>query len=208
MVETLDSWIRAVGPLGYLALFAASLIEYVFPPFPGDTVVLLGGVFAVRGQRSWALVLAAVTIGSVLGAAIDYIIGSRLARRFERRGDFAERHPHVVRLQMKMRAGGIPLIAFNRFMPGVRGLIFLAAGASGMDFRRVMVWGALSALLWNALILAVGIAVGGNAERLARFVHDYNRVAWGAIALGVAGFAAWYLWRFRRRSEVPRGSAE
>src|SRR5918996_549442 len=159
MVETLDAWIRAVGPLGYLALFAASLIEYVFPPFPGDTVVLLGGVFAVRGQRSWVLVLAAVTLGSVVGAALDYLIGSRLARRFGRRGDFAERHPHLFRLQEKMRGGGIPLIAFNRFMPGVRGLIFLAAGASGMDFGRVMAWGALSALLWNALILGVGLAV-------------------------------------------------
>src|ERR687891_227434 len=164
MVETLDAWIRAVGPLGYAALFAASLIEYVFPPFPGDTVVLLGGVFAARGQRSWVLVLATVTLGSVVGAAIDYVIGSRLARRVERGADFAERHPHLFRLQAKMRGGGIPLIAFNRFMPGVRGLIFLAAGASGMDFWRVMGWGALSALLWNALILALGIAVGGNVE--------------------------------------------
>jgi membrane protein DedA with SNARE-associated domain len=85
-------------------------------------------------------------------------------------------------------------------MPGVRGLIFLAAGASGMDFRRVMGWGALSALLWNGLVLAVGIAVGGNAERLERFVQDYNRVAWVAMAVAVAGFVAWYLWRFRRRS--------
>src|SRR5919106_4311035 len=200
MVETLDAWIRAVGPLGYVALFAASLVEYVFPPFPGDTVVLLGGVFAVRGQRSWVLVLAAVTLGSVVGAALDYLIGSRLARRFGRREDFAERHPHLVRLQAKMRGGGIPLVAFNRFMPGVRGLIFLAAGASGMDFWRVMGWGALSALLWNALILGVGIAVGGNAERLEHFVQDYNRAEWVVMAVAVGAFAARDVWKFRRPS--------
>jgi membrane protein DedA with SNARE-associated domain len=202
MVETLDGWIRAVGPLGYAALFAASLIEYVFPPFPGDTVVLLGGIFAVRGQRSWVLVLATVTLGSVLGAAINYFVGSRLARQFEKREDFAERHPHLVRLQSKMRDRGIPLIAFNRFLPGVRGLIFLAAGASAMDFRRVMAWGALSALLWNALILAVGIAVGGNAERLERFVQDYNRVAWVAMVAAVAAFAAWCL--YKKARPAPR----
>jgi membrane protein DedA with SNARE-associated domain len=200
MVETLDAWIRAVGPLGYAALFAASLIEYVFPPFPGDTVVLLGGVFAARGQRSWLLVLATVTLGSVVGSAIDYFIGSRLARRFERGADFAARHPHLVRLQEKMRGRGILLIAINRFMPGVRGLIFLAAGAAGMDFRRVMGWGALSALVWNAAILGVGIAVGGNAERLEGFVQRYNQVAWVVMAVAVAGFATWYLWKFRRRS--------
>src|SRR5687768_13833195 len=98
-METLDTWIRAVGPLGYLALFLASLIEYVFPPFPGDTVVLLGGVFAARGQRPWFWVLLVVTAGSVVGSAIDYFIGQRLSRRFERGGDFALRHPHLARLQ-------------------------------------------------------------------------------------------------------------
>jgi membrane protein DedA with SNARE-associated domain len=207
MVELLDTWIRSVGPIGYVALLLASLIEYVFPPFPGDTVVLLGGVFAVRGQRPWTLVLATITLGSVVGAAIDYFIGQRLARRFQRAADFAERHPHIYRLQERMRTGGTLLIAFNRFMPGVRGLLFVAAGASGMSFRRVMALGALSALVWNSLILGVGIGVGGNAERLEEFLRDYNRVAFAVVALGIAIFTARYLWKFRRRSEEPRGSA-
>jgi membrane protein DedA with SNARE-associated domain len=206
MVKTLDMWIHSVGPLGYVALMLASLIEYVFPPFPGDTVVLLGGVFAVRGQRSWLLVLAAITAGSVVGAAIDYAIGNRLARRFERAADFAQRHPHIHRLQERMRSGGIWLIALNRFLPGVRGLLFVAAGASSMSFRRVMFWGTLSALVWNSLMLGLGIALGGNAERLEQFVHQYNRWAIAVIALAVATFAARYLWKFRRRSEEPRGS--
>lgn len=206
MLETLDAWIRAVGPLGYVALFAACLIEYVFPPFPGDTIVLLGGIYAIRGQRSWALVLVAVTLGSLVGTAIDYVVGSRLARRFERREDFAARHPHVVRLQERMRKRGILLIAFNRFLPGVRSLLFLAAGASGMDFRRVMLWGVVSSALWNSLILAVGVAVGGNAERLDAFLGDYNRVAWVVVGALIAAFAGWYLWKFRRRTEEPRGT--
>jgi membrane protein DedA with SNARE-associated domain len=206
MVETLDRWIHSMGPLAYAALIAASLIEYVFPPFPGDSVVLLGGVFAVRGQRSWILVLAAVTFGSVLGAAIDYVIGSRLVRRFERGQDFSLRHPHIVRLQERMRRSGILLIAGNRFLPGVRGLLFVAAGASGMDFRRVMAWGALSALVWNSLVLGVGIAVGGNADRLEQILREYNGVAAVAIVLCIAIFAARYLWKFRRRPEDPRGS--
>ena len=207
MVETLDTWIRSVGPIGYVALLVASLIEYVFPPFPGDTVVLLGGVFAVRGQRSWPLVLAAITFGSMVGAAIDYFIGNRLAHRFERTADFAQRHPHIYRLQQRMRTSGVLLIALNRFMPGVRGLLFIAAGTSSMNFGRVMGWGTVSALVWNSLIFGVGIAVGGNLERLERLFRVYNWLAGVVIALVVVISTVWYLWKFRGRSEEPRGSA-
>lgn len=198
MVELLDRWIHAVGPLGYVALLLAAFIEYVFPPFPGDTVVLLGGVFAVRGERPWLLVLLAVTLGSVAGAAVDFYIGKRLAQRFESGEHFAERHPQLSSLHERMRRHGMWLIAFNRFLPGVRGPLFAAAGASGMNFRRVMLWGAFSAVLWNALIMGVGSAVGGNAERLESLLGQYYQVAWILVAAVVVAFVARLAWKARR----------
>ncbi len=203
MVETLDTWIRTVGPLGYLVLFGAAMIEYVFPPFPGDTVVLLGGVYAIRGDRPLLLILLVVTAGSLLGSAIDYFVGQRLARRFEGGEDFARKHPHLIRMQDRMRERGILLIAFNRFMPGVRGLLFAAAGAAEMSFRRVMLWGAFSALLWNTLMLGLGIAVGGNAERLELLLRRYNQVAWIALAVVLVAVAIRFMWRLRSRPQEP-----
>jgi membrane protein DedA with SNARE-associated domain len=204
MVERLDSLIAAVGPLGYLVLGLSALLEYVVPPFPGDTVVLLGGVYAVRGQKPWALVLAVVTLGSVLGAAVDYYLGLRLARRMERQPQFGLRHPHLARLQERMRRRGMLLIAFNRFMPGVRPLLFVAAGGAGMPFRRVMAWGAFSAALWNSLIMAVGYALGGNAERLEVLVSRYNEAAWLALGAVVLVVGVRFLWKaLRRPSKEP-----
>src|SRR5919198_1411116 len=121
MVETLDTWIRSVGPIGYVAL-----------------------------------VVAAITFGSMVGAAINYFIGNRLAHRFERTADFAQRHPHIYRLQQRMRTSGVLLIALNRFMPGVRGLLFIAAGAFSIKFRRGLGGGTPSALGWHSLIFGVG----------------------------------------------------
>jgi membrane protein DedA with SNARE-associated domain len=184
-------------------LFGAAMIEYVFPPFPGDTVVLLGGVYAIRGDRSWLLVLLVVTAGSIVGSAIDYFVGQRLARRFERGDDFARNHPHLIQLQGRMREKGIVLIAFNRFMPGVRGLLFAAAGAAEMSFRRVMLWGAFSALLWNALILGVGSAVGGSVERLEGLLRRYNQVAWIVLVVVLAAVAVRFMWRLRSRPQEP-----
>lgn len=178
MVELLDTYIHTVGPLAWLVLFGAAMIEYVFPPFPGDTVVLLGGIYAVRGEQPWALVLLAVTAGSVCGATVDYVVGRKLSHRFAGR-------PALAKVQARMRHGGIVLIAFNRFMPGIRGLLFVAAGAARLDPLKVLGWGTVSALLWNALILGVGVAVGGNAERLEALFRQYNRAAWAAVVLVV-----------------------
>ena len=48
MVEYLDNLIAHIGLLGLLVLGLAAAVEYVVPPFPGDTITLLGGVYAGR----------------------------------------------------------------------------------------------------------------------------------------------------------------
>src|SRR5690242_19661990 len=109
MLEHFDSWIRGVGPVGYLILGLAALIEYVFPPFPGDTVLVLGGVYAVRGERPWPWVLLVVTLGSVIGAALNYGVGRELGRRFERHPQatfLGLSHVRVHELEARMRHRG------------------------------------------------------------------------------------------------------
>jgi membrane protein DedA with SNARE-associated domain len=105
-------------------------------------------------------------------------------------------------MQERMRRSGIPLIAFNRFLPGVRGLLFAAAGAAEMSFPHVMFWGAVSSMLWNALIMGVGIAVGGNFERLGALFGEYNAVVWGTLAALAMVLSARYVWRLWRRPQV------
>ncbi|HEX8536284.1 MAG TPA: DedA family protein, partial [Cystobacter sp.] len=75
MVEFLDNFITHLGLLGLLVFAVAAALEYVVPPFPGDTITLLGGVYAVRGDHPWPLVFGVVVAGSVLGALINYQVG-------------------------------------------------------------------------------------------------------------------------------------
>jgi membrane-associated protein len=189
--ELLDQIVTSTGPQALWILFGASMVEYVFPPFPGDTVTLFGAYYSVVGALPIPAVFGAVMAGSVVGSALDYLIGLRLrdltrsgkAPRWLLRWLSIEK---LKKIEENWRRKGDVLILVNRFVPAIRGVFFVAAGMGGIDFRRVMILGAISASLWNALLLGVGYLVGANLERLERFLRTYSAVAWivvGGIAL-------------------------
>lgn len=204
VLEAFDSAIRQVGPAAFFFLGLAAMLEYLLPPFPGDSVVLLGGIYAVRGQQPYWLVFVAVLAGSLLGALINFTIGQWIGARVERNPDrktvlgLSMRSLHDAEARMR-RYGGW-LIATNRFIPGIRGLFFVAAGMSGMPRGRVMALGALSAAAHSALLLLLGVALGGNFERISALLGGWQRAAFGLMA--VAALALAVRWMSRRKVRV------
>jgi membrane protein DedA with SNARE-associated domain len=205
MLETLDQLVREAGAAGLLFIALGAFVEYVFPPFPGDTVTVLSGLYAVRGGWPLALVFALVMAGSLAGAFLDYLVGRWLSGRLERAspdGWLLRRVPReaVAAWGERFRRRGVFWLVVNRFLPAVRGPIFLAAGVARMAAWKVVVFGGLSALSWNALLFGAGWAVGGHAERLLTLIHAYERVAWVALALVGLVFLARWLWPQRSRA--------
>jgi membrane protein DedA with SNARE-associated domain len=174
---------------GLGALFGSAMIEYVFPPFPGDTITLFGAFLAAHQGWNIPAVFLAVTLGSVAGSAIDYMIGRRLVAT-----PLEDLSPG--RLKVRDAAGpllvrfekhGVMCILLNRFLPGIRALFFLAAGMAGLPMGKVLALGAVSAAIWNALIIVAGIAIGKNWERLLGLLQTYTVVAWVVVGIVVAG---------------------
>jgi membrane-associated protein len=210
------SWFLAHGaPLSLLLLTFAAAIEYIFPPFPGDTVVLAGAVLATRGDWNLAALLLATTAGSVAGAWLDFRFGSVALRRRRRARDSADcgaddapGGPGMERVLAGYRRWGVPFLALNRFFPGIRALFFVAAGMAGMRTRPVLLWAAVSALAWNTLLLLLGVALGNNLERLQQLLHKWSLGIGGLLLLLAAGGgAAWAIGR-RRRGAWPSSAQQ
>jgi membrane protein DedA with SNARE-associated domain len=202
----LSDLIARTGPAAPLVLFLGSFVEYVFPPFPGDLVVVLGAWYAVQGQLSWPAAFVAVTAGAVLGAWLDFQVGRSIGRRIDgraaRRGGLSA--ARLARFEAAYRRWGGWLLVVNRFMPGVRAIIFLAAGATGIPLRKVLVLGAVSAAAWNVVLLAAGALVAKNLDDLVELVDRYTRAASIALAVAAAAGVVVLLWRRRR----ARGAEE
>jgi membrane protein DedA with SNARE-associated domain len=210
LADALADAVSQTGELAPAILFLATLVEYVFPPFPGDLVVVLGAWYAVHGELSWPATFVSVTSGALAGAWVDYRIGARLGRRLDRRA--AQRSPELearlARFEASYRRWGVALLLLNRFLPGIRAFIFVAAGASGIPLRKVLLAGAVSAALWNALLLAAGATLAENVDDLVRLFERYTRVAWVVVAVGGLAAVAVLLLRRRRRRVAARAAGE
>jgi membrane protein DedA with SNARE-associated domain len=203
LTSALQRLVAATGPWAPFLLFGAAFIEYLFPPFPGDLLVVLGAWYAVQGVLSWPVVFVAVTAGSVAGAWVDHRVGAWLGRRLERSpaaGRWLSRE-QLGRFEAAYRRWGAWLLLLNRLFPGVRGFLFLAAGASGIPLSRTLLLGGLSAAAWNGLLLGAGALVASNLEELVSLVDRYTRAAGLLIAVALVVALARLIWK--RRSRHP-----
>ncbi|MCU0700181.1 MAG: DedA family protein [Myxococcaceae bacterium] len=204
MLDAFDALVRSVGPWGAVLLGVAALLEYVVPPFPGDSVTLLGGAYVARGDHPLVLVLASLLAFSVVGMAAAWRLGLALRHRLDPAAHgplgFGLTHERLRRGLEVMRTRGDWVLVLNRFMPSFRALVFVAAGASGVPLARVLVLGSTSALAWNVLLLAVGYHLGANAEALEAWLARYRT---GAVLVSGAALVAFLAWRWwRRRAHV------
>lgn len=189
------------GAVEFLVLTLGALLEYVVPPVPGDVIVLLGAFLVGSNGWSWPLVLLAVNVGSAVGLSIDYLfgrwVGSRDAEWRERRRWWRRLGGSIDRVKAAFDRHGVAFIAVNRFLPAVRAAFFVAAGLARLPYWKVLLWGIVSSLGWNALIFAVGVSVGYHRERLFGFFRTYSVLAWAFIALVVL-VVSWRAWRASR----------
>jgi len=185
---------------GLLILFGSAFVEYVFPPFPGDTVTLFGAFLAANFEWSVPIVFAAVTLGSLAGSAADYGLGRRLARTPAERltGRKRKAREKVQPILEKFERHGAIYVVVNRFLPGIRAFFFIAAGMAGLPLGKVLLWGAVSAAAWNTLIIAVGFAIGKNWDRLLALLRTYTTGAW--ILIAVVVIALIVRWLVKRRT--------
>lgn len=204
ITQTLIGFLREHdNPLGLLVLGLSALLEYLVPPFPGDTVTLFGAFLVTRHGWSMPLVFGAVLIGSGIGAMADFYIGRWMGRRYHDgrfiRGEGTRKQ--IERVLDAFRRHGEIYVAINRFLPALRAVFFLAAGLAGLRAGRVLFFSLLSAALWNALIISVGYAVGTNWARIRGIFAAYSVVAWSLVAAIVVGLLIRWLLRRRKKHD-------
>ena len=198
-------WVSGHGGLWvYLIVFASSILENVFPPYPGDTILFAGAVLASAGEVSTPLVLVSGITGNVAGAMLVYAFGFSRGRKYFQEGHGRFIDPaHLERIEKWFARYGSRIILISRFLTGIRSGVALAAGLGEVPAYKMALYTTLSTLAWNGLIVALALALGTNWEAINDFARLYNRLV---LALLCVVALAWAVrWQIRRRR--PNGSA-
>lgn len=208
-MEHAEAWLAALAELpqgwGLLVLALSAMIEYLFPPFPGDGITVLGAVLIdAAGWSLWG-VLSAVTAGSVVGGMLTYEVGRLVARG--QRDSWIGRRLSAPAIQTRVdqvcayfNRYGAATIAVNRFVPGLRAVVFVTAGLAGLERWRVLVWAIVSAAIWNGALVGAGALVGHNLDALLGLLRRYTATAsWVLAALVLVVLVRWVWIRRRQR---------
>ncbi len=165
-------------------IFGVAFFDSVVPIVPSETMVIIGGVAAGRGDQWLLAVIAVGAVGAFLGDNTAYFLGGRMSGFIQRR---ASTRPRLQRqlfwANEQIRVRGGLLLVTARFIPGGRTALTVTSGITGQPRSWFMGWVALAVVIWATYAALLGY-IGGQA-----FEDDHTKaflVAFGA-ALAVTG---------------------
>lgn len=200
MIENILNSISGLTPFWiYVVLFFFAYIENVFPPSPSDLVIVIGGSLIGTGTIQYIPTLLLTTIGSVLGFMTLFFVGSQLDRKVVRAGKIKFISLKALeKAEIWFNKYGYLIVLLNRFIPGTRSVISFFGGLSELDVKKTALLATISALVWNGLIIYLGIIFGRNIQLVDQYLSRYSNVII-VITIGVTlFFVIRYFWKKRR----------
>lgn len=195
---------------GYLAVAGFVLLEDFGVPVPGETILILGAVYAGTGRLSIWLVgllgfLAAIA-GDNIGFAIGHFGGRALVERFGRYVFLTKERLDKTTDFFERRGGWIIIVA--RFIEGLRQANGIIAGISGMHWATFLAFNTIGAALWVAVWTSVGYFAGDNITSIYNAITHYTLYVVIAIVVLLLLWIGRRVWRKRKERERAATQAD
>jgi membrane protein DedA with SNARE-associated domain len=175
---------------GYWAVLLGIMLENLGIPLPGESIVLVGGFLAGRGDLGFWQVLACVISGAVVGNTFGYWAGVYggwpLVLRVSRW--FRIDEEKLLDVKQRFSNNAARAVFFGRFVTLLRIFAGPLAGIVEMPFAQFMLYNVLGAVVWASAIVTGAYFAGQwvDLEQLIRWVSQFSVVVLGAIA-------AWFI---------------
>ncbi len=202
-------WItNTMSSLGYLGIGLLMFAENIFPPIPSELIMPLAGFTVAKGEMNFVFAVLAGVLGTVLGALPWYYAGKIMSE--ERLRTLADKYGKWMALSGKdidkadrwFDRHGNQAVFFCRLVPGVRTLISLPAGISGMPLAPFLLYSTLGTTLWVGLLTYLGFVLGHNYDLVDEYLGPVSKIVLGLL---VVAFIAWVVLK-KQKSKRRRGN--
>jgi membrane protein DedA with SNARE-associated domain len=167
-------------------------------PVPEEVAIVVAGVLSAQGHLVPELALVACLVGAIAGDCVMYAIGYRWGH------SLLVAHPRLAKLlhaeseprfEQAIERHALKVMLLARFMVGIRGPVYLAAGAIRMPFRTFLMIDVLCATLVVLIFFWLSYAFG---EEVIDWIRSAELTVTIAVLLAV-GVAGIFLYRRSRR---------
>jgi membrane-associated protein len=137
---------------------------------PGDSMLITAGIM-MAGHASgetqvWALSVGTM-IAAIAGNQVGYVIGRRTGHHLVARknGRYINTR-NLQRVTELLHKHGFLAVLIARWIPWVRTLCPMVAGAARMDHRKYTLASTIGAIIWAPVLLLIGYYAGSFMERV------------------------------------------
>ena len=173
---------------------------------PGDSLLVVAGLFAATGKLNLAVLVGTLFVAAVVGDAVGYFTGAKMGPRlFKKQKSLLFRPSHLQKAHAFYEKYGGKTIVIARFVPIVRTFAPLVAGAAEMPYRRFVVFNIAGGLLWVTSMLLAGYFLGSLLK--SKFGIDLDEhIEWVVLVVVLLSLLPPFIEFIKSRREKARAT--
>ncbi|HKC29995.1 MAG TPA: DedA family protein [Jatrophihabitans sp.] len=200
--NAVGAWLYVIAG-GLCFAEAAILVGMVLP---GETALLVAGVFVQHGTLNLWLMIVIAAVCAIAGDSVGYEFGKHFGPRLRRSGlgRWVGEHRWAMVDGFLLRHGG-KAVLLGRLTALFRALVPSMAGMSGMPYRTFIVWNAAGGLIWAPGCVLLGYAFSTSLNVVGK------TLTWaplGILAVVAAIYVVLHLRKRRREKDEAEAFAE
>lgn len=165
IVELASDW-------GYWGIIILMTLESCFIPFPSEIVMIPAGYLAHEGELNLFLCILCGTLGSILGALINYYIcffwGKKFVLKYGKY--FGINENKFSKFEKFFNKHGEFSTFICRLLPGIRQYISMPAGLAKMKILNFIVFTAAGSAIWVSILVFLGYFIGQNQNLIETYL--------------------------------------
>lgn len=187
-----------IDTTGHPGIAFLMMLESMIAPIPSEAVMPFAGWLIATGRFTFFGVFISSTIGSIAGSLLSYAMGYYGGRALvDKFGKYLLlNHSDLEATERFFARFGSSAIFIGRFIPVVRHLISIPAGAGKMKLLPFCVYTTVGAAGWNMFLAWVGFKMEGYRE----LIHQYSRPVDVVVILVMLAAAIYFV-----KSHLKRG---